>query len=169
MRRLVKVLAVVVGIIVIEQIFETVLMQWAFKTQNPRVMAWLIWYHKHMTNPVWVRFVAGRSANSALLHHVGRRSGKAYKTPLTAHKSEDTIIVPLAYGTETDWLRNLQAAGRGVVELDGRSFSVDEPEVVPVDEVVDRLSPLVARIVKWHETEHALRLHVAQPTERLSA
>jgi deazaflavin-dependent oxidoreductase (nitroreductase family) len=169
MRRLVKVLAVVVGIIVVEQIFEMALMQWAFKGRNPRVMEWLTWYHKYVTNPVWVRLFAGRSANSALLHHVGRRSGKAYKTPLTAHKSEDTIIVPLPYGTETDWLRNLQAVGNGVVELDGRSFSVDDPKVVPVDEVMALLSPLLVRVVRWHETEHALLLHIAEPAEQLSA
>ena len=169
MRRLFKVLAVIVGIIVIEQVFETALMMWAFKSRNPRVIGWLMWYHKHVTNPVWVRFFAGRSASSALLHHVGRKSGKAFVTPLTAHKSEDTIIIPMPYGTETDWLRNLQAAGQGVVELDNRSYSVDEPEVVPVDEVMPLLSPMVARIVQLHETEKALRLHVAGPVERLSA
>ena len=169
MRRLFKVLAVIVGIIVIEQVFETALMMWAFKSRNPRVIGWLTWYHKHVTNPVWVRFFAGRSANSALLHHVGRKSGKAFVTPLTAHKSEDTIIIPMPYGTETDWLRNLQAASQGVVELDNRSYSVDEPEVVPVDEVMPLLSPMVARIVQLHETEKALRLHVAGLAERLSA
>ncbi|MGB9359575.1 MAG: nitroreductase family deazaflavin-dependent oxidoreductase [Acidimicrobiia bacterium] len=169
MRRLFKVLSVIVGVIVLEQIFETALMMWAFKSRNPRVIGWLTWYHKHVTNPVWVRFFAGRSTNSALLHHVGRKSGKAFVTPLTAHKSEDTIIIPMPYGTETDWLRNLQAAGQGVVELDHLSYSVDEPEVVPVDEVMALLSPMVARIVQLHETEKALRLRVAGPAERLSA
>ncbi|MDH5292590.1 MAG: nitroreductase/quinone reductase family protein, partial [Acidimicrobiia bacterium] len=123
MRRFFKVLAVMVGIIVIAEILETALMLWAFKSRNPRVTEWLTWYHKHVTNPVWVRFFAGRSANSALLHHVGRKSGKTFVTPLTAHKSEDTIIVPLPYGTETDWLRNLQAAGQGVIELDNRRYT----------------------------------------------
>jgi hypothetical protein len=75
----------------------------------------------------------------------------------------------LPYGTETDWLRNLQAAGQGVVELEGRRFSVDEPEVVLIDEVMPLLPPLVVRIVRIHETEHALKLHVAEFTERLSA
>ncbi len=169
MRRLFKVLAAIVGIIIIEQAFETALMLWAFKSRRPRVMGWLTWYHKHVTNPVWVRFFAGRSANSALLHHVGRKSGKAFVTPLTAHKSEDTIIIPMPYGTETDWLRNLQAAGQGVVELDNRSYGVDEPEVVPVDEVMPLLSPMVARLVQLHDTEKALRLHVTGAAERLSA
>ena len=169
MRRLLKVLAVIVGIIVIEQIFETMLMMWAFKSRNPRVLGWLIWYHKHVENPVMVRFFSGRSSRDALLHHVGRRSGKAYATPLTAHRSEDTIIIPLPYGTETDWLRNLQAAGQGVVELEGHSFTVNEQEVVPIDQIMPLLPPSVARIVKLHETEHALRLHVAESTERRTA
>lgn len=169
MRRLAKMLAVVFGIIVIEQIFETVLMMWAFKSRNPRVIGWLTWYHKHVTNPVMVRLFSGRSAHAALLHHVGRRSGKAYVTPLTAHRSVDTIIVPLPYGTETDWLRNLQAAGESVVELDGRSFTVDEPEVVPIDRVMPLLPPFVVRIVQLHDTKHALRLHVVGLAERMSA
>lgn len=165
MRRLAKVMAaavgVVVGVVIIEQIFETALMQWAFKSRNPRVVGWLTSYHKHVTNPVMVRFFSGRSAHSALLHHVGRRSGKTYATPLTAHRAEDTIIVPLPYGTETDWVRNLQAAGQGVVELESRSFTVDEPEVVPIDQVMALLPPFVVRIVRMHETKYALRLHVA--------
>ena len=136
MRRLFKVLAVIVGIIVIEQAFEMALMMWAFKSRNPRVIGWLTWYHKHVTNPVMVRFFSGQSSVAALLHHVGRRSGRAYATPLTAHRSEETIIVPLPYGTETDWLRNLQAAGQGVVELENRSFTVEEPRVVPIDQVM---------------------------------
>ncbi|MEN8234872.1 MAG: nitroreductase family deazaflavin-dependent oxidoreductase [Actinomycetota bacterium] len=165
MHRLAKVMAaavgVVVGVVIIEEIFETALTQWAFKGRNPRVLGWLTSYHKHVTNPVMVRFFSGRSARNALLHHVGRRSGKPYATPLTAHRSEDTIIVPLPYGTETDWLRNLQAAGQGVVELESRSFTVEEPEVVLIDEVMALLPPFVVRIVRMHEIKHALRLHVA--------
>jgi deazaflavin-dependent oxidoreductase (nitroreductase family) len=169
MRRLVKLLAGVLGIIVIEQIYETVLQMWAFKSRNPRVLGWLVWLHKHVENPVMVRFFSGRSSRDALLQHVGRRSGKTYATPVTAHRSEDTIIIPLPYGTETDWLLNMQAAGQGVVELESRRFTVTEPEVVPIDQVMPLLPPSVARIVKLHETEHALRLQVVESTRRRTA
>lgn len=169
MRRLVKVTAVVVGVVVIEEIVESVLMMWAFRSGNPRVIGLLTSYHKHVTNPVMVRFFSGRSAHAALLHHVGRRSERAYMTPVTAHRSEDTIIVPLPYGTDVDWLRNLQAAGQGVVELDGRSVTVDQPEVAPVDQIMPLLPPFVARLVQLHDTKKALRLHVAGSAERMSA
>lgn len=167
MRRLVKVLAkvvaVVLGVVIVEELVESVLMMWAFRSGNPRAIGMLTRYHKYVTNPVMVRFFSGRSAHAALLHHVGRRSGKAYATPLMAHRSEDTIIVPLPYGTSVDWLRNLQAAGQGVVELASRSVTVAEPEVVPIDRVMALLPRSVARIVQLHDTELALRLHVAGP------
>ena len=41
MRRLVKVLAVGFGVIVVEEIVETVLMMWAFRSGNPRVIGLL--------------------------------------------------------------------------------------------------------------------------------
>lgn len=173
MRRLAKVLAkvfaVIVGVVVVEEIVESVLELWAFRSRSPLAMGLLMRYHKYVTNPVTVRFFSGRSAHVALLHHVGRRSGKAHVTPLTAHRSEDSIIVGLPYGTGVDWLRNLQAAGQGVVELDGHSVTVDEPEVVPVDRVTELLPPFTVRIFHLHDTEHALHLHVAGPAERLSA
>jgi len=172
MRRLAKTIAAVVGaavgVVIIDQVIESVLMMRAFRTGDPRAMRLLMSYHKHVTNPVMVRFFSGRSKHSALLRHVGRRSGNAYATPLTAHRSEDTIIVPLPYGADTDWLRNVEAAGQCVVELEGRSFDVDEPEVVSIDEVMPLFPPFVVRIVRLHETEIALRLHVAGSGKRPS-
>ena len=169
MRRLFKVVAVVVGIIIIEEVVEAALMLWAFRTGSPRALRMLTSYHKHVTNPVMVRWFSGRSTHAALVQHVGRRSGRTYVTPVTAHRSGDTIIVPLPYGTQVDWLRNVQAAGSGVVKLENRSFVVDEPEVVPLTSVKPLLPPFVTRIVQLHDTEDALCLHVVGATERLSA
>ncbi len=169
MRRLVKVVAILVGIIIVEEIIETTLMVWAFRTGSPRALRMLTSYHKHVTNPVMVRWFSGRSTHAALVQHVGRRSGRTYATPVTAHRSGDTIIVPLPYGTQVDWLRNVQAAGTGVVKLENRSFVVDEPEVVPLSRVEPLLPPMVTRIVQLHDTEDALCLHVVETAERLSA
>ncbi len=162
---LVKVLVVVLGVVAVVEFVEILLMTWAFRLGSPRALRLLKRFNKHVINPVMVRFFSGRSAHAALLHHVGRRSRMAYVTPLTAHRSEETIIVPLPYGTGVDWLRNLKAAGQGVVEIEGRSVTVDEPEVVPIDLVMALLPPSVARLVQLHDTKHALRLHVAGAAE----
>lgn len=164
-----SIVGLALGVLIVGEIIESILMMWAFRTGNPRAIRLLTSYHKHVTNPVMVRFFSGRSAHAGLIEHVGRRSGRSYVTPVTAHRSEDTIIVPLPYGTDVDWLRNVQAAGDGVVKLEGRAFYVDEPEVVPVDDVLPLLPSFVTRIVQLHDTEVALRLHVVATNERLSA
>ena len=173
MRRVAKAIAVVLGVgvlvIVIDQIVESMLMIWAFRTDSPTAKRLLTSYHKHVTNPVMVRFFSGRSQHAALIEHVGRKSGTKFQTPVTAHRAEDTIIVPLPYGTEVDWLRNLQAAGHGVVKLENRSFTVLDPEVVPVERVRPLLPPFVARIVRMHDTEHALVLQLSNAADRMPA
>ena len=173
MRRVARAIAVVLGlgvlVIVIDQVVETMLMMWAFRTNSPTAKRLLTTYHKHVTNPVMVRFFSGRSKHAAVIEHVGRKSGKTYRTPVTAHRAEDMIIVPLPYGTEIDWLRNLQVAGDGVVKLDNQRFTVSAPEVVPVGNVMPLLPRFVARIVRMHETEQALVLHLTRPADRISA
>jgi deazaflavin-dependent oxidoreductase (nitroreductase family) len=67
----------------------------------------------------------------AVILHRGRRSGRAYRTPLIALRRDRTLVIALLYGEESDWLRNLSAGGGGVVRA-GRTFTVDPPQVVDI-------------------------------------
>ncbi|QKG25513.1 nitroreductase family deazaflavin-dependent oxidoreductase [Actinomadura verrucosospora] len=66
----------------------------------------------------------------AVIVHKGRTSGREYRTPVTAFRSGDRIIIGLPYGTDTDWVRNLLAAGRGGVERLGRVRRITRPRVL---------------------------------------
>ena len=68
----------------IEQIFETVLTMWAFKGRSPRALRWLIWLHKHVENPVTVRFLSGRSPRDALPDSIGVCETRTVRRPLQA-------------------------------------------------------------------------------------
>ncbi|MCZ2859033.1 hypothetical protein [Blastococcus sp. VKM Ac-2987] len=46
----------------------------------------------------------------------------------------------LPYGPEADWVRNVLAAGRAIVEHEGRSVPVQRPRLVPTAEA-DRFLP----------------------------
>jgi deazaflavin-dependent oxidoreductase (nitroreductase family) len=66
----------------------------------------------------------------AVLLHRGRRSGRAYRTPVLAFRQGGTLVIALLYGEESDWLRNLQGGG-GEVVRGGRAFElVGAPRVV---------------------------------------
>ena len=46
------------------------------------------------------------------LVHVGRRSGRIYRTPVLVFADGDRRVIALTYGQETEWVSNVVAAGR---------------------------------------------------------
>jgi deazaflavin-dependent oxidoreductase (nitroreductase family) len=81
----------------------------------------------------------GPSALSARLEHVGRRSGRRYATPVVPKPVTGGYAVPLPYGRHVDWLRNLEAAGRARLQVDGQRYRVANPRIVPLAEIETQL------------------------------
>ena len=84
-----------------------------------------------VVNPL-VLLVAGRRWMPivGVLHHVGRRSGRLYSTPLGMRPDGDGFFIPRTFGDDADWYRNLLAAGACVVTYGGRDHLLVDPEVV---------------------------------------
>lgn len=83
---------------------------------------------------------AVRNGKWQVIHHVGRSSGRRYRTPLEAHQVDDGFIFTLVYGARSDWVQNVLAAGAAILEVDGEMGDLVEPEVVGADEAFARLS-----------------------------
>ena len=72
----------------------------------------------------------------ALVEHVGRRSGRRYTTPVAVIPAAGTFYIGLPWGRESDWVRNLRAAGGGTMVWKGRTYDVSDPTFVDKDEVL---------------------------------
>src|SRR5690348_17057147 len=81
-------------------------------------------------NPLMVRIAGRRFSPMAQIHHVGRRSGKAYVTPVTARLCGDVLLIGLTFGNQSDWSRNVRAAAGCTVRLGGRAYRATSPELV---------------------------------------
>lgn len=106
-----------------------------------------------MMNPAQLRRGAGGEGSAtSVVHHLGRSSGRAYRTPVvalpvTAGQVEGMakgFVVALPYGPVTDWTRNVLAAGHAQVEHDGELVEVEGPAVVGAAQV-DHLFPAAER------------------------
>ena len=42
-------------------------------------------------------------------------------------------MIPIVYGSRTDWLKNVVASGAAAIVDEGDSYPVDHPEIVPLD------------------------------------
>lgn len=66
----------------------------------------------------------------AVIVHKGRKSGTTYRTPVVASVADDRVLVGIMYGRQSDWVRNLLAAGGGEFVRLGRTYELLDPEVV---------------------------------------
>jgi deazaflavin-dependent oxidoreductase (nitroreductase family) len=77
-----------------------------------------------------MRTFAGWVPPLAVVHHVGRTSGRAYRTPVLAFPSAKGLVIPMTYGRDVDWARNLLAAHGGEIEQQGRRLVLRNPRIV---------------------------------------
>jgi deazaflavin-dependent oxidoreductase (nitroreductase family) len=86
-------------------------------------------FNRHVTNRV-VGPVARWLPGFAVVSHVGRRSGRVYRTPVNLFRDGDRYVIALTYGSDSQWVRNVLAAGAADVETRGRHVHLVGPEVV---------------------------------------
>jgi hypothetical protein len=58
------------------------------------------------------------------------------------------FAIPLAYGRDLDWHRNLTAAGRGVLTVHGTRYTITRPHTAPAAEVTGALTPYWRRMLR---------------------
>lgn len=78
----------------------------------------------HLTRPL-MRHLPG----FAVVHHKGRRSGREYQTPVDVFPVDGGFILALTYGADTDWVKNVLAAGSCTIETRGRRVRCTAPRL----------------------------------------
>lgn len=98
-----------------------------------------------------------------MVRHVGRASGRAYETPVSAVPTEDGFVIALPYGTNTDWLKNVLASGSATIVHEGNTFRVDRPEVVPASVATPLFSSTDQRTHRLFGVDECLLVRRAEP------
>jgi deazaflavin-dependent oxidoreductase (nitroreductase family) len=77
------------------------------------------------------------------VHHRGRKSGREYRTPVKLFRRGPDYVVSLPYGSESDWVKNVLAAGGCDLTTRGTRLTLVRPVVYTDDEQAE--IPLVIR------------------------
>ncbi|ETW22372.1 nitroreductase family deazaflavin-dependent oxidoreductase [Mycobacterium gastri] len=118
-------------------------------------------FNKHLLNPAMM-LVAGRKYwYASVIEHTGRRTGKRYVTPVVAERVPDGFIIPLPYGTHTDWLRNVLAAGHATIRVHGETYEAVQPQIVDAATAAGQLAPRQKRAFDRFNVKHYLKLSPA--------
>jgi len=82
-------------------------------------------------NPLMRKFAGRRHVRMAAeVRHIGRRSGRAYVTPTGARVHGDVVVIPLTFGNQSDWAKNVRAAGGCSLKVNGEEYTAVAPEFV---------------------------------------
>jgi deazaflavin-dependent oxidoreductase (nitroreductase family) len=87
-------------------------------------------FNRHVTNPIQ-RLWAGVLPGFGIVEHAGRRSGRLYRTPMNVFRAPDGFVILLDYGPDTDWVRNLIAAGGGRLVYRRTHYVLTSPRIIP--------------------------------------
>ena len=99
-------------------------------------------FNRRVVNPVALRLAVHQWAYYGVVRHTGRRSGRAYATPVVLAPAAGGFVVPLTYGPGVDWCRNVLAAGGCRVGLSGRDRVLVAPRVVAADDPLEGVGPV---------------------------
>ncbi len=115
---------------------------------------WLARVNKRVFNPVEIR-----RGVRPVLTHVGRTTGRTYRTPLDAHPLPDGYLFIPMYGPRTDWVRNVISAGTAGLSIDGTEIRLDSPQMVKKRDVWPLLPPGVKKPPGISEESELLRMN----------
>ena len=113
------------------------------------------------TKPLVLKSAGTPGSNTSVVRHVGRNTGRSYETPVVAVRTDDGFAIALPYGPNTDWLQNVLAGGGAEILFDGKTYTVDAPQVVPMEAVGHWFAAKEQRMHRQFTVDEALRVHDA--------
>jgi deazaflavin-dependent oxidoreductase (nitroreductase family) len=116
-------------------------------------------FNRRVTNHVTGPF-AGRLPGFAIVRHVGRTSGREYRTPVNVFRRGDDYVFALTYGPDSDWVRNVEAAGQCEIETRGRIVRLFEPRHF-TDPAGESVPVAVRAVLRLIDVDEFLLMHAA--------
>jgi deazaflavin-dependent oxidoreductase (nitroreductase family) len=105
---------------------------------------WLAKINIAVTNRIASLF-AGWLPGFGILTHVGRKSGKVYRTPVNVFRASNGFIIALTYSSQAEWVKNVLAAGGCELKTRGKKYQLSAPNVVR--DPTRRRFPIPVRVV----------------------
>ena len=99
---------------------------------------------------------------SPVLTHVGRASGRTFQTPLDAHPVDGGYIFILVYGSGSDWVKNIIAAGTASLRVEGEEIPLKSPRVITEEVAWELLPPTTKRPPKFLRISEYLQMDVSR-------
>jgi deazaflavin-dependent oxidoreductase (nitroreductase family) len=128
---------------------------------NPRLARRIAHFNRRFTNRL-TRPLAPHLPGFGVVTHIGRRSGRIYETPINVFRQPDGFVFALTYGRDSDWVRNVVAAGGCELIARGRRYRLTGPELFS-DPGRKAAAPVARPILRLIGCEDFMRVRRVDP------
>lgn len=101
--------------------------------------------NRRISNPV-LGVMARVAPGFGIVLHTGRKSGRAYRSPVMVFRRGGGYRIALTYGRDVDWLKNIRAAGKFEFQTRGRIVTLTDP-VLGHDASASWAPPVVRQVL----------------------
>lgn len=103
-------------------------------------------------NRVFANRIVGRAISRlpgfGAVFHSGRKSGRVYRTPVKVFRNGENYLLSLPYGPQSDWVKNVTAAGGCELLNRGRRVRLVEPRLFTDREQLGIPRPIRAALIR---------------------
>jgi deazaflavin-dependent oxidoreductase (nitroreductase family) len=115
-------------------------------------------FNRRFANPRQMKTAGKPGAYAGVIRHIGRRSGAIHETPVGPFATDAGFVIALPYGTSSDWVKNVLAAGSATLVTEGQTYEVDQAEIVPLADVEHVVPEKDQRNLRLFRVEQAMRV-----------
>jgi deazaflavin-dependent oxidoreductase (nitroreductase family) len=90
---------------------------------------WVAAFNLAVTNRITGPF-ASWLPGFGIITHVGRKSGRRFRTPVNLFRSPGGFLIALTYGPDSQWVQNVLAAGGAELETRHTRYHLSAPATV---------------------------------------
>ena len=143
--------------VLIAQSGDGALVSYASVMHLPRLLARV---NRRVVNPIQRRY-AGVIPGHGIVEHSGRRSGRAYRTPVLVFRAPEGFSMIIGYGLRSDWVQNLLAADGGALQHRRHRYTLSKPRVLYGDEAYQALPGALRIFAKLFQVEGVVKVEAA--------
>ena len=137
----------------------------AMRSKYPPLQRAVRRFNRDVVNPEQMDTAGQPGAYASIIHHIGRKSGRHYETPVQARPAGEGFIIPLPYGDSADWLKNVMKSGSATLITEGSTYTVDHPEIIGSDAAEPFIRPDGLKAQRLFGVDHYLQLRRAVPED----
>ena len=150
-------LGVIVGAVVVALAAIGIVFVVGMRRHSPAVSRAVRRFARAVINPRMLASAGTPGAYASVVHHIGRTTGRHYRTPVVAQRTADGFVIALPYGTTSNWVKNAVASGFATIVNEGDTYRVDRPELVPLALMAEYFPPKELRTHNRFKVDQCLR------------